>query len=52
MANKTELTDDMLDSLQEHYACDAEFCMEAAEEHLDKLPEKELIEIYNRVFED
>lgn len=52
MANKTEFTDDMYSNLQEYYACDPEFCMEAAANHMSNLSEADLIEFYNQVFED
>ena len=52
MANRTEFTDDMYTNLQEYYACDPEFCMDAAAEHMDKMDDKDLIEFYNQIFED
>jgi len=52
MANKTEFTDDMYSNLQEYYACDPEFCMDAAAEHMEKMEEKDLIDFYNEIFED
>ena len=52
MTDKTELTDDMLTNLQEHYACDPEFCLRMAEEYLDTKDEEWLIECYNEIFEN
>lgn len=52
MANKTEMTDDMFTNLQEHYACDPEFCLRMAEEFLSTKDEAWLLEDYNEIFED
>ena len=52
MANKTELTDDMLDNLQEYYACDPEFCMRMANKYIEEQSEANLLEDYNNIFED
>ncbi len=52
MADRTEFTDDMFENLQEYYACDPEFAMDAAAEYLDKQSQEDLIKRYNRIFED
>ena len=52
MANRTEFTDDMSDKLQEYWATDEEFCWDAAAEYIAQKEEKDLIGIYNRVFEN
>lgn len=51
-AKRTEFTDDMFDRLKEYYACDPDFCLEAAERYINQSEEADLIEFYNEVFED